>query len=157
MKENRKSTTSVLMDLTYKFSSNHFEEIYGDHVDYSDIEQSSYIEFKQMVFEFICADVKFKKYHREKNILTLKAEMLDDELQTLINTKDEFEFIHDFHVTNIRVFTIEEDDRIKNKKDKKEEFRRDKNKPEDKDILSFINNYDEFEETLGEDPNFDCD
>lgn len=148
MKSNRKNLVSVLMDLRYKFSLNHFEEIYGENVQYSDIEQESYIELKEMIFENICNEIKFKKYNRNNNILMLKAEMLESELETLILLAEDkipgkrLNFMHNFCITNIRLFTQEEEDYIKNKMSKKDAPKREKNI--EKDILKFIDNYEDY-------------
>lgn len=125
------------MDIGYKFSMNKFEENYGEQISYSEIEQESYIDLKSMVFEKISRSIKFRKFNREKNKLTLKADMLSEELQLfkdILNNKivDEkatgdkknnpsgkeiyvkFHFIHDFAITNVRIMTKE--DLIKAKK-----------------------------------------
>lgn len=148
MKNDRKNLVSVLMDLKYKFSLNHFEEIYGDNVHYSDIEQESYIELKEMVFEMVCNEIKFKKYNRNNNILMLKVEMLEPELEELKLLVDDkipgkrLNFMHNFCITNIRMFTQEEEDFIKNKMSKKESPKKEKNI--EKDILKFIDNYEDY-------------
>jgi hypothetical protein len=137
MSKNRKNTIPVLMDIGYKYSMNKFEENYGEQISYSEIEQESYIDLKSMVFEKISRSIKFRKFNREKNKLTLKADMLNEELQLfkdILNnkivdekaTKDKknnpsgkeifvkFHFIHDFAITNVRIMTKE--DLIKAKK-----------------------------------------
>ena len=131
MSKNRKNTIPILMDIRYKFSMNKFEEIYGEHISYSEIEQESYIDLKSMVFEKVSRNIKFRKFNREKNSLTLKADMLQDELnlfKDIMNMKvvDEkatndkknnpsgrkeyvrFNFVHDFIITNVRIMTKED-------------------------------------------------
>lgn len=119
------------MDIRYKFSMNKFEENYGEHISYSEIEQESYIDLKSMVFEKVSKNIKFRKFNREKNSLTLKADMLQEELSLfndILNLKivDEkatndkknnptgkkeyvkFNFVHDFGITNVRIMTKED-------------------------------------------------
>ncbi len=47
---------------------NHFEEFYGETVLYSEIEQISYIDLKDMVFEKINKNIKFRKFGRNNNV-----------------------------------------------------------------------------------------
>lgn len=137
MAKNRKGTQSILIDLHYKYSMNRFEEFYGDTVSYSEVEQVSYIDLKEMVFELIDRSIKFRKFGRDKKILTVKMDVTPEELNefTLIqlgecidedktNDVDEnpggiikykkFNFLHDFTVSNIREITNAE--RLKFKK-----------------------------------------
>lgn len=119
----------ILLDLHYKFSTNHFEEFYGDSVTYSSIEQESYIDLKEMAFEQISRGIKFRKFGRVGNILTIKMDISssDYELFLSIFREDDFEdpitgeikkrkfnFLHDFKISNIRDLTMEE--KIKFKK-----------------------------------------
>ena len=53
MAKNRKGTLPILLDLHYRYPINKFEEFYGDTISYSEIEQFSYIDLKEMVFEKI--------------------------------------------------------------------------------------------------------
>ena len=136
MKKNRKNTLPVLIDIKYRWSINKFEEFYRNSVTYSEIEQESYIELKTMVFDFINRDIKFRKFNREGHVLTLKANMLEEELEelhrildgvSLDEEKTEKEgkpvykklfFMHDFHISRIKLYNPEEDDKIKpNKED----------------------------------------
>ena len=83
MKANRKDTKSVLIDLAYKGSMNEFEEFYGFAVTYQELEQQSYIEFKEIMFESINSKIKFRKYGRIGNVLTVRAEMYEEEIELL--------------------------------------------------------------------------
>lgn len=137
MAKSRKNTIPILIDLHYKYSMNRFEEFYGDWISYSEIEQVSYIDFKDMVFEMIGRGVKFRKFGRERRVLTIKAEMTASELDLFMkifnkeavneeatNNKEKnpegetkylkFNFLHDFEISNIREVTKAE--RIKFKK-----------------------------------------
>ena len=84
-----------------------------------------------MIFEKINPNIKIRKFNREKNILTLKADMLDKEYQYLqdivakkaVNEKatkdkknnpsgsevlEKFNFLHDFIVSNVKIMTNED-------------------------------------------------
>lgn len=104
MTKDRKNTQDYLMDIRYRHSMNHFEECYGENVSYSFIEQESYIDLKKMVSEMISDKIKFRKYERNKMILTLKVEMLDDELEKLryLIREKKLNFLHDYEISDIR-------------------------------------------------------
>lgn len=137
MTKNRKGVLPILLDLHYAHSMNRFEEFYGDTVSYSEIEQSSYIDLKDMVFEKINRNIKFRKFGRDNKVLTVKMDVTPKEYETFLSIVREdsideeetndldknpdgiikyrrFNFIHDFTVSNIRDLTNEE--RIKFKK-----------------------------------------
>lgn len=136
MAKNRKGVFPILLDLHYKYPMNRFEEFYGDTVSYSEIEQVSYIDLKDMVFEKINRNIKFRKFGRDKRILTIKLDITPSEYEELLiiqkeETIDEeatndletnpegnikykrFNFIHDFTITNIRDLTKEESIKFK--------------------------------------------
>jgi hypothetical protein len=117
---------------------NHFEEFYGDCVTYSEVEQESYIDLKTMVFEKIDPEIKFRKFYRENNSLTVKADMLEKEFtmfKDILNgnilskdkkniyteelVKERFAFFHDFTISNVKIMTKE--DLLKCKKTLQEE------------------------------------
>lgn len=131
MAKNRKNTIPILIDIRYALSMNSFEEFYGDCVSYAEIEQESYIDLKSMVFEKIDPEIKFRKFNREKNILTVRADMLDKEFKlfkdildgNIINqkaTKDKknnpngepikerFSFFHNWKISNVKIMTKED-------------------------------------------------
>lgn len=131
MAKNRKNTLPILIDIKFNGSMNKFEEVYGDHISYAEIEQESYIDLKGMMFEKIGPNIKFRKFNREKHTLTLKADMLDKEYQLLqdilakkiINEKatndkklnpsgtqimERFNFLHDFIISKIKIMTNED-------------------------------------------------
>lgn len=132
MAKNRKGTISILLDLHYKYPMNTFEEFYGDTVSYSEVEQFSYIDLKEMVFENINRKIKFRKFGRQGGILTVKMDILPKEYEIFlkifkgeyINKETEkengetqyikFNFLHDFEISNLRKLTREE--KIKFKK-----------------------------------------
>lgn len=133
MPKNRVGVKSFLMDMHYDKPLNSFEEFYGEWISYSEIEQASYIDFKEMVFDMINRDIKFRKYGRlVKGVLTLKVDLLDEEYEQLIRINNQteidsdyslenpgeirykkFNFIHDFVISNIRPLTNEEKIRFK--------------------------------------------
>jgi hypothetical protein len=127
MAKNRKNTIPVLIDIRYAYSMNHFEEFYGDCITYAEVEQESYIDLKTMVFEKIGEEIKFRKFYRENNSLTVKADMLEKEFQifkdilggnviskdkknisTEESVQEKFTFFHDFMISNVKIMTKED-------------------------------------------------
>lgn len=131
MAKSRKNTLPVLLDIRFNGSMNKFEETYGDHISYAEIEQESYIDLKNMIFEKINPNIKFRKFNRDKNVLTLKVDMLEKEYQYLqdilankvINEKatndkklnpegkvimERFNFLHPFIISNHKIMTKED-------------------------------------------------
>lgn len=104
MTKDRKNTQIYLIDIKYKYSMNYFEEYYGESVTYSFIEQESYIDLKKMISEMISEKIKFRKHERNKMILTLKVEMLDEELEKLksLIKEKKLKFLHDYEISDIR-------------------------------------------------------
>ena len=136
MIKNRKHTFPTLIDLHYKHSMNNFQEFYGENISYSEIEQVSYIDFKDMMFEMVGKGVKFRKFGRDKNILTIRADMhqkeyelflrifreeeVDEEKTNDIDDNPEgetkfksFNFFHEFTISSIRELTNAERLRFK--------------------------------------------
>lgn len=109
MVKDRKNTQVYLVDIRYKHSMNYFEECYGESVNYSFIEQESYIDLKKMISELISDKIKFRKFERNKMILTLKVEMLDDELEKLkyLIKENRIRFLHDYEISDIRNYKKE--------------------------------------------------
>ena len=101
------NTICVLIDLQYHSSMNSFEELYGDHVSYQELEQSSYIEFKEHLFTRINENIKFRKYGRIGNVLTIKADMLKVEIDKFkkILDKNEIKLVHCWVVSNVTIIT----------------------------------------------------
>lgn len=104
MTKDRKNTQIYLIDIRYKYSMNYFEECYGESITYSFIEQESYIDLKKMVSEMVSEKIKFRKYERNKMVLTLKVEMLDEELEKLkyLIKEKKLKFLHDYEISDIR-------------------------------------------------------
>lgn len=110
MKKNRENTTIYLMDITYNGSMNAYYEFFGENVLYSEIEQASYIDLKEMVHEMIDESIKFRKHNREGKILTLKIELSDAEKEklTYLLENKKFNFLYNFYVKEVREYKIEE-------------------------------------------------
>lgn len=134
MAKNRKNTKSILLDLHYKHPKNTFEEFYGYSISYAEIEQVSYIDLKEMAFEKINRRIKFRKFGRDKGVLTVKMDVTPLELGEFMSilisggskerykgkveiiikeTLETFNFLHDFIITNVRDLTNEERVRFK--------------------------------------------
>lgn len=103
MKKERDNTEIVLIDIQYEGSLNTFECEYGDNVSYQEIEQRSYIEFKELMFDNICKDIKFRKYGRIGQVLTIKADMLSVEIDKLLKmiSENEIKFMHNWIISNL--------------------------------------------------------
>jgi len=109
MKRERKGVKTVLIDIEYSASMNSFEEFYGEHINYSEVEQESYIEFKSMMFENINENIKFRKFGRFGKCLSIKADMLEEEIKRfddLLN-KDVFIFTTNWKISNITLIKPE--------------------------------------------------
>ena len=107
MQKDRQGTRNYLVDIKYKYSMNSFEEFYGENIDYSLIEQESYIDLKKMISEYISDEIKFRKFERNKMVLTLKVEMYENEAEKFINLIEEnkLNFLHEYIASNIRMLT----------------------------------------------------
>ncbi len=107
MKKERDNTKVVLIDIQYEGTLNAFECEYGDSISYQEIEQRSYVEFKDILFESINKDIKFRKFGRIGQVLTIKADMLNIEIESLKNMlmRNEIKMIHNWIVSNITIIT----------------------------------------------------
>jgi hypothetical protein len=83
---------------------NRFEEIYGENVLYSRLEQESYLELKEKALEAFPRKIKFRKHERIGMVLTIRAEITQAELKKFIELQksDFFVFISNFVVSNIK-------------------------------------------------------
>ncbi|MFA5068183.1 MAG: hypothetical protein WC466_09170 [Candidatus Izemoplasmatales bacterium] len=104
MTKDRKEAQVYFIDIKYKHSMNAFEEWYGESVSYSFIEQESYIDLKRMVSEMINDQIKFRKHERNKMVLTLKVEMLNEEFEKFkyLLKEGKIRFVHDYEISNIK-------------------------------------------------------
>lgn len=112
MKQDRPNTQVVLIDMQYRDSLNAFECWYGEHISYQEIEQKSYIELKELMFDRINRDIKFRKYGRIGQVLTLKVDMLKVEIDKFIRLleNDEIKLVHNWIISNV---TIIKDNKFK--------------------------------------------
>lgn len=110
MKLDRKGTKTVLIDISYHGSMNEFEEFYGFNVTYSELEQRSYIELKEILFKNINDKIKFRKYGRIGLVLTISAEMFDSELDELLKLieEDKVRTIYDWTIKDLTIIKDEE-------------------------------------------------
>ena len=109
MIKDRKDTQIYLLDIRYSHSINYFEEFYGESVSYAFVEQESYIDLKKMIAEFVSDKIKFRKFERNKMVLTLKVEMLDEELEKIryLIKEKKFKFLYDYEISDIRIYKKE--------------------------------------------------
>lgn len=107
MKKDRDNTNVVLIDIQYEGSLNSFECEYGDNISYQEIEQRSYIEFKELLFIKICKEIKFRKYGRIGQVLTIKADMLSPEIERLVKmiSDNEVKLMHNWIISNLTIIT----------------------------------------------------
>lgn len=131
--KNRTDTIPILISISYKYSMNRFEEIYANALTYTEVEQESYFELKELFFKIISPAIKFRKFSKDKNVLVVKADLTKqeyDKLRKILrgkevdwnSTKDKinnprgkkiyarFNFLHDFIITKIK--TMEKEDLI---------------------------------------------
>lgn len=103
-----KEKFTVLMDIGYSNCINTFESEYGFSVEYSEIEQESYIELKQMVFETVDRDIKFRKHGRLEMTLIVASEMSNEEYEKFkeFYKSNFYKFTHDFRLKNIRKINL---------------------------------------------------
>ena len=108
MLKDRKNTQIYLIDIRYKHSMNRFEEYYGEGINYSYIEQQSYIDLKKMISEMVSSKIKFRKFERNKMTLTLKVEMLEEELEKLryLIKEKKIKFLHDYEISGIKNYKL---------------------------------------------------
>lgn len=123
MKKERSNTKVVLIDIQYHESLNHFEYEYGEAITYKQMEQRSYIDFKEVMFNDICREIKFRKFGRLGKILTIKAEMLKGEIEEFreLLENDEISIGTGWIISNV---TLLKDNKLseKNTKAKKIKF-----------------------------------
>lgn len=146
MKKERSNTKVVLIDIQYHESLNHFEYQYGEFITYKQMEQRSYIDFKELMFNGICREIKFRKFGRVGKILTIKAEMLRveiDKFKVLLES-DDISIGTGWIISNV---TLIKDSKIseKNNKFKKSKFDDDEEEEDDEDEVEDIDDvYEEF-------------
>jgi hypothetical protein len=134
MKKERANTKVILIDIQFHESLNYFEYQYGEFVSYKQMEQRSYIDFKELMFDNICREIKFRKFGRVGKILTIKAEMLKGEVDRLriMLEGDGLNIGTGWIISNV---TLIRDDRLS---DKNSKYQKVKNEDEDEDDESQI-------------------
>mgnify|MGYP001570167294 CR=1 FL=1 len=87
---------------------NKFEEVYGENVPYSRLEQESYLELKEKVAEVFTRKIKFRKHERNGMVLTIRAEISQNEYKSFLELQknDFFVFISNFIVSNIKIMEV---------------------------------------------------
>jgi hypothetical protein len=148
MKKERSNTKVILVDIQFYESLNEFEYQYGDFISYKQMEQKSYIDFKELMFENICRDIKFRKFGRFGKILTIKAEMLKSEIEKfrILLENDQINIGYGWVVSNV---TIIKDDKIneqnsKFKKIKSNNLDDDEEEDDENENEEELENFDEF-------------
>lgn len=121
MKPDRPNTKIVLIDIKYYGNMNNFEEFYGNNVTYQELEQESYIEFKDLMFNSINKDIKFRKHERIGRVLTIKANMFDSEIELFkeMIEEDVIKLVHEWIVSNVTIIVEDEEDKPNNDKKQK--------------------------------------
>jgi hypothetical protein len=148
MKKERSNTKVILIDIQFYESLNEFEYQYGDFISYKQMEQKSYIDFKELMFENICRDIKFRKFGRFGKILTIKAEMLKSEIEKfrILLENDQISIGYGWVVSNV---TIIKDDKVneqnsKFKKIKNNNLDDDEEEDDENENEEELENFDEF-------------
>lgn len=148
MKKERSNTKILLIDIQFYESLNEFEYQFGDSITYKQMEQKSYIDFKELMFENICREIKFRKFGRLGKILTIKAEMLKNEVEKFrdLLENDKLQISYGWIISNV---TLIKDNKIedKNNKFKKITSKDSDEEEEDEDDLDLeeeVNGFDDF-------------
>jgi hypothetical protein len=148
MKKERSNTKILLIDIQFYESLNEFEYQFGETITYKQMEQRSYIDFKEIMFDSICRDIKFRKFGRLGKILTIKAEMLKNEIEKFrqLLENDKIQMSYGWIISNV---TLIKDEKIneKNSKFKKlstKEFEDEEDDEEDEIGVDEIDSFDDF-------------
>lgn len=117
MKKERSNTKILLIDIQFYESMNEFEYQYGEFISYKQMEQKSYIDFKEIMFDSICKEIKFRKFGRLGKILTIKAEMLKNEIDKfkILLENEEIKINYGWIISNV---TLINDSKISEKNNK---------------------------------------
>jgi len=114
MKKERSNTKILLIDIQFYESLNEFEYQFGETITYKQMEQKSYIDFKEIMFDNICREIKFRKFGRLGKILTIKAEMLKFEIDKFkeLLENDKIQMSYGWVISNV---TLIKDEKINEK------------------------------------------
>lgn len=147
MKKERSNIKVLLIDIQFYDSLNEFEYQYGDSITYKQMEQKSYIDFKELMFENICRDIKFRKFGRFGKILTIKAEMLKNEIERFrfLIEEDQINIGYGWIISNV---TIIKDNKINEQNSKLKKIKTndldDEDEDEENEEEDVIDNFDDF-------------
>jgi hypothetical protein len=148
MKKERSNIKILLIDIQFYESLNEFEYQFGETITYKQMEQKSYIDFKEIMFDNICREIKFRKFGRLGKILTIKAEMLKNEIDKFkqLLEEDKIQMSYGWVISNV---TIIKDEKIseKNSNFKKlnnKDFEDEEEDEEDEISLDEIDSFDDY-------------
>lgn len=145
MKKERSNIKIVLIDIQFYESLNEFEYQFGESITYKQIEQRSYIGFKETMFESISRDIKFRKFGRLGKILTIKAEMQKNEIAKFkrLLEEDKIEIGYGWIISNV---TLIKENKIKDHNTKLKRIKTnddDEEEDDDTDDTDDIDNFDD--------------
>lgn len=148
MKKERSNTKILLIDIQFYESLNEFEYQFGDSISYKQMEQKSYIDFKELMFDNICRDIKFRKFGRLGKILTIKAEMLKNEVEKFreLLEDDKLQISYGWIISNVTLIKENKIDE-KNNKFKKlnsKDLDDEDEEEDDLDLEEEVNGFDDF-------------
>lgn len=105
----KKNKLTVLIGIRFDGSMNKFEEKYGFSTSYSKIEQLSYVELKEMINCSLEKGIKFRKHAREGMKLLIRAEMLKEDMDKVLeyNSEGVYKFFHNFKISEITLLNHE--------------------------------------------------
>ena len=149
MKKERSNTKVILIDIQFYESLNEFEYQYGESITYKQMEQKSYIDFKELMFENICRDIKFRKFGRFGKILTIKAEMLKNEVDKfrILLEDEQLNIGYGWIISNV---TIIKDNKINEQNSKFKKIKssdlddEDEEEEDDVSVEDDVDNFDDF-------------
>lgn len=149
MKKDRANTKIVLIDIQYHESLNFFEYQYGEFMTYKEMEQRSYIDFKEIMFNNICNDIKFRKFGRFGKILTIKAEMQKNEIEQFkdLLEKDKISIGYGWIISNV---TLIKDNKLIDKDNKYKKIKSQNENDEDEEDIDEDDLEDELDEQFDE-------
>lgn len=145
MKKERANTKVILIDIQFHESLNYFEYQYGEFVSYKQMEQRSYIDFKELMFDSICREIKFRKFGRVGKILTIKAEMLKQEIEEfrILLEGDELNIGTGWIISNV---TLIKDNKLSEKNGKYKKVKNDDDDDDDDEDSQIEEEEEDFDE-----------
>lgn len=145
MKKERANTKVILIDIQFHESLNYFEYQYGEFVSYKQMEQRLYIDFKELMFEGICRDIKFRKFGRVGKILTIKAEMLKGEVDRfrILLESDGLNIGTGWIISNV---TLIKDDKLSDKNSKYKKVKNEDDEDDEEEETQIEEEEEDFDE-----------